>query len=374
MTPDVKRRLHFWYGICLAVLTVIVGILFISQAADIYYSGEGYSRELVIERCTAIAAPFWIWIAAIVAGGIIWMIYPAEKKKLKRLPDARGDVERFYKLAAKQSDKEGFDEAAKAVARERKVRRIVWISCMVICLICAGVGLYYLFNLPEYPSDPNEAVLRLVRTTLICVIVAFIACCGATVFDTISAKKILPKARQMLALAGRDAHQNKSTSKFYIKLHSTTIKKIIKIIIIIFSLIVIAGLITCLVCSIIGIHYNNFYNMHPPLDSNGNIDEVELQNIKNEIVSKLLNVVLPCGCVSFIISCCATVYDGNKASAIAEQNNLVTSLPKSNGLLLLRITLLVIAITFIILGIVNGGMADVLGKAINICTECIGLG
>lgn len=266
MTPDVKRRLHFWYGICLAVLTVIVGILFISQAADIYYSGEGYSRELVIERCTAIAAPFWIWIAAIVAGGIIWMIYPAEKKKLKRLPDARGDVERFYKLAAKQSDKEGFDEAAKAVARERKVRRIVWISCMVICLICAGVGLYYLFNLPEYPSDPNEAVLRLVRTTLICVIVAFIACCGATVFDTISAKKIAPQVKKMLAIGGRDQTQT------------------------------------------------------------------------------------------------------------AAKGKLATALESPITLWAVRAIIFIIAIVFIVLGVLNGGMADVLGKAINICTECIGLG
>lgn len=34
----------------------------------------------------------------------------------------------------------------------------------------------------------------------------------------------------------------------------------------------------------------------------------------------------------------------------------------------------VIGVTFLILGIVNGGARDVLIKAINICTECIGLG
>lgn len=33
-----------------------------------------------------------------------------------------------------------------------------------------------------------------------------------------------------------------------------------------------------------------------------------------------------------------------------------------------------VAVTFIVLGIVNGGANDVLIKAINICTECIGLG
>lgn len=48
---------------------------------------------------------------------------------------------------------------------------------------------------------------------------------------------------------------------------------------------------------------------------------------------------------------------------------------KGEKLLLgVRLSIIVIAVTFIIIGIFNGGMADVLQKAINICTECIGLG
>ena len=39
-----------------------------------------------------------------------------------------------------------------------------------------------------------------------------------------------------------------------------------------------------------------------------------------------------------------------------------------------RIALVGCAIVFIVLGIFNGGMTDVLNKAIKICTECIGLG
>ena len=39
-----------------------------------------------------------------------------------------------------------------------------------------------------------------------------------------------------------------------------------------------------------------------------------------------------------------------------------------------RLTIFVLAVAFIVIGIFNGGMADVLQKAINICTECIGLG
>ena len=39
-----------------------------------------------------------------------------------------------------------------------------------------------------------------------------------------------------------------------------------------------------------------------------------------------------------------------------------------------RAAILIVAVFFIIEGISNGGMSDVLIKAINICTECIGLG
>lgn len=40
----------------------------------------------------------------------------------------------------------------------------------------------------------------------------------------------------------------------------------------------------------------------------------------------------------------------------------------------IRIALYALAVLFIVLGVMNGGWYDVLVKAINICTECIGLG
>ena len=33
-----------------------------------------------------------------------------------------------------------------------------------------------------------------------------------------------------------------------------------------------------------------------------------------------------------------------------------------------------VGVSFVVLGIMNGGMEQVLGKAVRICTECIGLG
>ena len=41
---------------------------------------------------------------------------------------------------------------------------------------------------------------------------------------------------------------------------------------------------------------------------------------------------------------------------------------------IIRLAILAVSVAFIIVGVFNGGMRDVLIKAINICTECIGLG
>ena len=41
---------------------------------------------------------------------------------------------------------------------------------------------------------------------------------------------------------------------------------------------------------------------------------------------------------------------------------------------IVRAIIFVVAVTFIILGVFNNGMKEVFVKAINICTECIGLG
>ena len=41
---------------------------------------------------------------------------------------------------------------------------------------------------------------------------------------------------------------------------------------------------------------------------------------------------------------------------------------------LVQLCLFILALVFILLGVLNGGWYDVLVKAINICTECIGLG
>lgn len=57
-----------------------------------------------------------------------------------------------------------------------------------------------------------------------------------------------------------------------------------------------------------------------------------------------------------------------------ETTDTVVIANKNNQLLIIRCVILVVGALLLLYGLFTGGVADVLTKAINICTECIGLG
>ena len=65
---------------------------------------------------------------------------------------------------------------------------------------------------------------------------------------------------------------------------------------------------------------------------------------------------------------------GEKYGTQSRLARIISVLSSDIALWVVRGVVLVVAVTFIILGALNGGANDVLVKAINICTECIGLG
>lgn len=60
--------------------------------------------------------------------------------------------------------------------------------------------------------------------------------------------------------------------------------------------------------------------------------------------------------------------------AISKPLTLTETKREKNTVLIARIAIVCVGVLFVILGILNGGMYDVLQKAVKICTECIGLG
>lgn len=107
----------------------------------------------------------------------------------------------------------------------------------------------------------------------------------------------------------------------------------------------------------------------------------------NASMIKAMWLLIPCMAVPFVYAI-FTVYHNNKS--LQREIELVKQLPASvtknnhestvseqhsdKNMNLVRCALLIVGITVMIYGFVSGGTIDVLTKAINICTECIGLG
>ncbi|MBQ8178489.1 MAG: hypothetical protein IJ033_04770 [Clostridia bacterium] len=78
-----------------------------------------------------------------------------------------------------------------------------------------------------------------------------------------------------------------------------------------------------------------------------------------------------------IMSGATAFYSANvldKAVQLVNQLKALLSKYEDITVWVVRAVVFVVAVVLLVLGILNGGMADVLGKAIRICTECIGLG
>ena len=107
------------------------------------------------------------------------------------------------------------------------------------------------------------------------------------------------------------------------------------------------------------------------------------QNDINTSVIKAMWILTPCFLIPSIYSVFVSI---NNEKSIKKEIELVKKLETKDdankskinsnhkSVLLLRFIALFIGICFLIYGYFAGGTADVLTKAINICTECIGLG
>ncbi len=112
---------------------------------------------------------------------------------------------------------------------------------------------------------------------------------------------------------------------------------------------------------------------------NGNNYETDI----NSSVIKAMWVLIPCMIIPFAYSI-FTAYHNEKSlkkeielikkAPAKEKTNVKTSSSNEKTVNIVRLTLLFVGIGFLIYGYFAGGTADVLTKAINICTECIGLG
>ena len=75
-----------------------------------------------------------------------------------------------------------------------------------------------------------------------------------------------------------------------------------------------------------------------------------------------------------VATCVAQLIWGKPISTAVKSGRYTPRMQPGKAQSIARIVIVSLAVLFIVLGVMNGGARDVLVKAINICTECIGLG
>ena len=204
MTEKTARRVRLYYGIFLSVFTVVTGLLFIVQAALIYYADNTppYSPEIVASRLSAIAVPVWIWVAAVIIGFVLGFIFRAPAR---RLTHKRTPRETLVKLCRRipVGEEENLAEKGKRLQRAEEIRLAAWAFCFCLCLASAIVSAVYLFNHAHFAGQNlNAEILAMLRHVLPWVGAGFAACIAFVVIENIAAKRELPYVKKLVAGGG----------------------------------------------------------------------------------------------------------------------------------------------------------------------------
>ena len=136
MTEKTKNNLRKGVGIFLSVWTVVVGLAFIVQVWRIYSHGdEAFTVERIAEHFRQIAVPVYIWIAAVIIGGVFFCIYPAPKTKTKPQIELACTLARLSKRLPADT---------KEMKKWQKQRFVAYVSCAIVLLTCCVMSLVYM--------------------------------------------------------------------------------------------------------------------------------------------------------------------------------------------------------------------------------------
>lgn len=321
------ERIKFIYSIFLSLLTVTVGIVFIVQVADIYYGGpnadrlHNYTVEAVKSHLVLPLIFLGIWILAII-GGFVFSVLVPSLKRTKPSADNRKTLDRLMSIMPCDNSKETKEIKDKLIKFER-IRLIVFIVSLAIGL---GVALFTL----TYTLDPSHYsatefltdMIKFLRTVLVWIIAAFAVFLIAVFLDSLMIKKETQLIKEAVAKKGKGSG-DKTIDK------SKDRKKSVYF--------------TTIACMLLFIILSAAFG-------------ASAEHLVLYVSIAALIVIL------FIL------YEMKTCGLLRGKTN------NTQNLLIPRISVALIAIVFVVLGVVNGSASDVFIKAIKICTECIGLG
>ena len=202
MKEKTCKTVRLSFGVIFGVFTVVVGALFIWQVLSLYFTGtaEGYSgdvftRERVVEALSKIDLFFWLWIAGIVAGFVLWEVFPVKEKPRKISPDLQ--LARLNKRMP-QAAPEGLETEFSRIAQSKKVIFALKCAAWALFGIACVYGVVYLCIPANFPNkNVTHEVLNMVKNIFPCVFAGLLVICGAGIYEKYTVKEMLPLVQKV---------------------------------------------------------------------------------------------------------------------------------------------------------------------------------
>lgn len=206
MNEKTNKTVRLCFGIALSVMTVIVGALFIWQVLDKFIPewtagkvNHIFTQTDLFARFSRVSPAFWVWTVMIVAGFVLWEVFPVARKK-QPYKDSRYTLMRMKKrIPATVS--EDLNESYLFVKREEKLIKVLWLLCALVGLAGIIYSIVYLAIPSHYTGGEsvNKEVLNTVINICPWAFAVFAVASGITVYENISAKKQLEHVKKLAA-------------------------------------------------------------------------------------------------------------------------------------------------------------------------------
>lgn len=317
MAKEKGATLRFVYGIFFSLLSVFVGALFIKQTWSIYHSApqSPYSVESISQHFNQIALPVWLWVAAVAGNILLSLLFPQQEKRPKAYRDTALALSRVKNSLCLEG--EALAKAEKAGKKYGNSRKVVYGVCGFVMLALAAVCFCALFGVAYLPVIKKEFFAAhdgMVDKLVQCAVLSILALAAGCVAAELNARSRESERKVYLRVKAEGLKgNNEKKSKW-----SAFIQKAVTVL---------------------------YFG-----DKDG-------EKILDKEAEKALT---------------APQISAEKQTAKKEKKSCKKC--KTMGVWSLRAGIFALAIVLIIVGISNGGMKEMFLKAINICTQCIGLG
>ena len=205
MKEKTCKSVRLGYGTILGVFTVVVGALFIWQVLEVYhtpappdYLGDWhpFSWERVTEALSKIRLFFWLWVALVIVGFVLWEVFPVKERTRKICPDLQ--YARLKKrLPAHPA--EGLQAEFDSVTSANKIIFALKVAAWSLFAVSVVYTIVYLCIPANFPAkDVTHEMLNMAKHVFPCVFAGLIVVCCAGIYEKYTVKSILPKAQKLV--------------------------------------------------------------------------------------------------------------------------------------------------------------------------------